>query len=129
VIDPDFIDDVVAAFLAAIEQNPALPKVVNLQSFNAESPDHDAIIKALAARGGEQLRFSDSEKKIVSTVKDFKVEGSNVSFNAEIEGASVKFEGKVEGAKMSGKLEAQEGDNKIPGEWVVTKNDEGKPKR
>jgi CelD/BcsL family acetyltransferase involved in cellulose biosynthesis len=76
VIDPAFIDDVVAAFFAAIEKNPVLPNVINLQSLNAESPDYDAIIKALAARGGEQLRFSESARPFVTREFGVKRSGS-----------------------------------------------------
>jgi CelD/BcsL family acetyltransferase involved in cellulose biosynthesis len=76
VIDPAFIDDVVPAFLAAIEKSPALPNVIDLQSFNAESPDYDAILKALAARGGEQLRFSESARPFVTRESGVKRSGS-----------------------------------------------------
>jgi hypothetical protein len=76
VIDPAFIDDVIPAFLAAIEKNPALPNVLNLQSFNAESPDHDAIMKALAARGGEQLRLSENARPFVTREFGVKRSGS-----------------------------------------------------
>jgi hypothetical protein len=76
VIDPAFIDDVVPAFLATIEKNPVLPNLINLQSFNAESPDHDAIIKALVARGGEQLRFSESARPFVTREFGVKRSGS-----------------------------------------------------
>lgn len=76
VIDPAFSDDVVAAFLAAIEKNPVLPNVISLQSFNAESPDYDAIIKALAARGGEQLVFSESARPFVTREFGVKRSGS-----------------------------------------------------
>jgi hypothetical protein len=76
VIDPAFIDAVIPAFLAAIEKNPALPKVLNLQSFNAESPDHDAIMKALAARGGEQLILSENARPFVTREFGVKRSGS-----------------------------------------------------
>jgi hypothetical protein len=76
VIDPAFIGDVTTAFLAAIEKNPALPNVINLQSLNAESPDHDAIIKALVARGGEQLRLSESARPFVTREFGVKRSGS-----------------------------------------------------
>jgi CelD/BcsL family acetyltransferase involved in cellulose biosynthesis len=76
VIDPAFVDEVVPAFFAAIEKNPALPKVINLPSFNAESPDYDAIIKALAARGGEQLRFAESARPFVTKELGVKRSGS-----------------------------------------------------
>jgi CelD/BcsL family acetyltransferase involved in cellulose biosynthesis len=76
VIDPAFVDEVVPAFLAAIEKSPALPNVINLPSFNAESPDYDAIIKALAARGGEQLRFAESARPFVTREVGVKRSGS-----------------------------------------------------
>jgi hypothetical protein len=76
VIDPAFIDEVVPAFLAAIEKNPLLPNVINLPSFNAESPDYDAIMKALAARGGEQLRFAESARPFVTRELGVKRSGS-----------------------------------------------------
>jgi GNAT acetyltransferase-like protein len=76
VIDPDFVDEVVPAFFAAIEKNPTLPKVINLPSFNAESPDYDAIIKALAARGGEQLRFAEGARPFVTRELGVKRSGS-----------------------------------------------------
>lgn len=76
VIDPAFIDDVVPAFFAAIEKNPALPNVISLESFNAESPNYDAIVKALAARGGEQLRLSESARPFVTREFGVKRSGS-----------------------------------------------------
>jgi hypothetical protein len=76
VIDPAFIGDVIAAFFAAIEKNPALPNVINLQSLSAESPDHDAIMKALVARGGEQLRLSESARPFVTREFGVKRSGS-----------------------------------------------------
>jgi hypothetical protein len=76
VIDPAFIDDVIPAFFAAVEKNPALPNVINLQSFNAESPDYDAIVRALVARGGEQLRLSESARPFVTREFGVKRSGS-----------------------------------------------------
>ncbi len=76
VIDPAFVDEVVPAFLAAIEKNPLLPNVINLPSFNAESPGYDAIIKALAARGGEQVRFAESARPVVTREFGVKRSGS-----------------------------------------------------
>jgi Acetyltransferase (GNAT) domain len=76
VIDPAFIDEVVPAFFAAIEKNPLLPNVINLPSFNAESPDYDAIIKALAARDGEHLRFAESARPFVTREFGVKRSGS-----------------------------------------------------
>jgi CelD/BcsL family acetyltransferase involved in cellulose biosynthesis len=76
VIDPAFIDEVVPAFFAAIEKNSVLPNVINLPSFNSESPDYDAIIKALAARGGEQLRSAESARPFVTRESGVKRSGS-----------------------------------------------------
>jgi hypothetical protein len=76
VIDSAFIDAVIPAFLAAIEKNPALPNVLSLQSFNAESSDHDAIMKALAARGGEQLILSGNARPFVTREFGVKRSGS-----------------------------------------------------
>jgi Acetyltransferase (GNAT) domain len=76
VIDPACVDEVVSAFFAAIEKNPVLPNVINLPSFNAESPDYDAVMKALAARGGEQLRFAESARPFVTREFGVKRSGS-----------------------------------------------------
>jgi CelD/BcsL family acetyltransferase involved in cellulose biosynthesis len=76
VIDPAYIDDVVAAFFTAIEKNPVLPNVINLQSLNAEAPDYDAIIKALTARGGEQLSVSEGARPFVTREFGVKRSGS-----------------------------------------------------
>jgi CelD/BcsL family acetyltransferase involved in cellulose biosynthesis len=76
VIDPPFADEVVAAFFAAIEKNPALPNVISLPSLNAESPDYNAIIKALAARGGEHLRLTESARPFVTRELGIKRSGS-----------------------------------------------------
>jgi CelD/BcsL family acetyltransferase involved in cellulose biosynthesis len=76
VIDPAFMDDVVPAFFAAIEKNPALPNVINLQSFNAEFPGYDAIVKALVARGGEQLKLSEGARPFVTREFGVKRSGS-----------------------------------------------------
>jgi CelD/BcsL family acetyltransferase involved in cellulose biosynthesis len=76
VIDPAYIDDVVAAFFTAIEKNPVLPNVINLQSLNAEAPDYDAIIKALTARGGEQLSVSGGARPFVTREFGVKRSGS-----------------------------------------------------
>ena len=76
VIDSAFLDDVVPAFLAAIEKNPVLPNVISLQSFNAESPDYDAIIKAIGARGGEHLKLSESARPFATRELGVKRSGS-----------------------------------------------------
>jgi hypothetical protein len=76
VIDPAFVDDVIPAFFAAIEKSPALPNVISLQSFNAESPGYDAIVRALMARGGKQLKLSESARPFVTREVGVKRSGS-----------------------------------------------------
>src|SRR5262245_9791650 len=58
VVDPACADEVVAAFLAAIEDS-ALPTVLNLPSLDAEGPGYSALLKALAVRGIEPLVLAE----------------------------------------------------------------------
>jgi CelD/BcsL family acetyltransferase involved in cellulose biosynthesis len=76
VIDPAFMDDVIPAFFAAIAKNPALPNVINLQSFNAEASGYDAILTALVARRGEQLKLSENARPFVTREFGVKRSGS-----------------------------------------------------
>src|SRR3954468_11675064 len=66
VIDPRFIDRVIPAFLDAIAENPEMPKVVNLPSFTAESAACETLAKALAARGGAQIKLAESNRPFVT---------------------------------------------------------------
>lgn len=76
VIDGAFTDDVIPAFLSAIMNEPALPKIVSLQSFDAESSSYHAILKALAAHGGEQLMLSKSLRAVATRQFGIKSSGS-----------------------------------------------------
>ena len=76
VIDPRFVDDVIPAFLAAIAKNAELPKVVNLQSLNAESAACEAMVTALTARGGEQIRLAEYDRPVVTREFGVKRSGS-----------------------------------------------------
>jgi CelD/BcsL family acetyltransferase involved in cellulose biosynthesis len=76
VIDPDFVDDVIPAFLAAIRKHPDLPNMINLQSLDAESAACDAMIKALRARRGEQIKLSEHERPFVTREFGVKRSGS-----------------------------------------------------
>jgi CelD/BcsL family acetyltransferase involved in cellulose biosynthesis len=71
VVDPAFADQVVAAFLRAIEQDPLLPDVLSLTSFDAECPSYAAMSKWLAGRGIEPLIVASSSRPFVT--KDFGV--------------------------------------------------------
>jgi CelD/BcsL family acetyltransferase involved in cellulose biosynthesis len=69
VVDPDFTDDVIAAFFEAIERERSLPKVIRLRYLDASSETYPAIMSALAARGGQALKLSERERPYVT--KDF----------------------------------------------------------
>jgi CelD/BcsL family acetyltransferase involved in cellulose biosynthesis len=76
VLDPAFADQVMPGFLAAIEQAPALPNVINLKSFNAELPACGALSAALAANGREQLTLTESARPVVTRESGVKRSGS-----------------------------------------------------
>jgi CelD/BcsL family acetyltransferase involved in cellulose biosynthesis len=76
VVDPVFVDEVIAAFFAAVAQRPSLPKVVSLKDLDAQSPSYAAIVKALAARGGAQLALSHSERPVATREQGVKRSGS-----------------------------------------------------
>jgi hypothetical protein len=76
VVDPAFADEVIAAFFAAIEKNPLLPNVVNLKSFDAETPSHAAMMTALTARGAQPLVLSESARPFVTREFGVKRSGS-----------------------------------------------------
>jgi GNAT acetyltransferase-like protein len=76
VIDGALIDDVIPAFLSAIAEDRTLPKIVSLQSFDAESASYHAILKALAAQGGRQLKFSEFARAVVTREFGVKRSGS-----------------------------------------------------
>jgi hypothetical protein len=68
------MEEVIAAFFAAIEASPALPEVVSLESLDAECPSYPAIRRQLAARGGEFLLLSETARPFVT--RDFGVKRS-----------------------------------------------------
>ena len=74
VVDPAFVDAVIPAFFAAIERHSSLPNVVSMKSFDAESPSHAAILKALAERGMTPLVLSRHARPFVT--RDFGVKRS-----------------------------------------------------
>jgi hypothetical protein len=76
VIDHDFVDQVIPAFLDAIADSPDMPKVINLPSFNAESSAYEVLAKALAARGGVQLRLAENSRPFVTREFGVKRSGS-----------------------------------------------------
>ncbi len=74
VIDPACLDEVIAAFFAAIEQSPSLPNVVSLPSLDAECPTYAAILRELGARGVTPLMLSETARPFVT--RDFGVKRS-----------------------------------------------------
>jgi len=76
VVDPACIDEVIAAFFAAIESSPSLPNVVSLPSLDAECPSYPAILRELAARGIEPLMLSESARPFVTREFGVKRSGS-----------------------------------------------------
>jgi CelD/BcsL family acetyltransferase involved in cellulose biosynthesis len=76
VVDPDFADEVIPAFFAAIEQSALLPNVVCLKAFDAEMPSHAAMMKALTARGAQPLVLSETARPFVTRAFGVKRSGS-----------------------------------------------------
>jgi CelD/BcsL family acetyltransferase involved in cellulose biosynthesis len=76
VVDPAFVDEVVPAFFAAIEESPVLPKIVSLKSFDAESPSYPAMLKLLAGRGIAPLTLSETARPFVTREFGVKRSGS-----------------------------------------------------
>ena len=76
VVDPAFIDEVIPAFFAAIENSPSLPKVVSLKSFDAECPSYPALLTVLAGRGIAPLILSETARPFVTREFGVKRSGS-----------------------------------------------------
>jgi hypothetical protein len=76
VVDPAFMDEVVAGFLATIENHPRLPKVINLKYLDGESLTSAALLKALAARGSRMRRLSERARPFASREAGVKGSGS-----------------------------------------------------
>jgi CelD/BcsL family acetyltransferase involved in cellulose biosynthesis len=76
VVDPAFIDEVIPAFFAAVEQSPVLPNVVSLKSFDAECPSYQAALKALAARGVAPFMLAESARPFITREFGVKRSGS-----------------------------------------------------
>jgi hypothetical protein len=76
VIDPDFMDEVIAAFLDAIEHDPMLPNVVRLRFLDADSGSYSAIVDALAARGAHTLKLSERQRPFATREFGLKRSGS-----------------------------------------------------
>jgi CelD/BcsL family acetyltransferase involved in cellulose biosynthesis len=76
VADPAVIDDVMAAFLDAIERHPTLPNVIRLRYLDGGADTCDALQRALAARGAQVLKLSERERPFASKETGVKRSGS-----------------------------------------------------
>ncbi len=76
VIDPALIEEVVAAFFAAVAEHPSLPNVIRLKHLDGESGVYTAMVKALAARGGHTLILSERPRPFASRTAGVKSSGS-----------------------------------------------------
>ncbi|WP_309177629.1 GNAT family N-acetyltransferase [Bradyrhizobium sp. Ash2021] len=76
VIDPAFVEEVIPAFFAAIKQNPSLPRVLSIRSFDAECPSYPAILKLLAERGIVPLVLAEHARPFVTREFGIKRSGS-----------------------------------------------------
>ncbi len=76
VIEPEFMDETITAFLDAIERARSLPNVIRLRYLDANSDTYPAILKALSARGGQALKLSERERPYVTRDFGLKRSGS-----------------------------------------------------
>lgn len=76
VVDPAFADEAIPAFFAAIEDSAELPKVVSLNSFDAEYPSHAAMMKMFSRRGIEPLLLAETARPFVTREFGVKKSGS-----------------------------------------------------
>ena len=74
VVDPAAVNEVMPAFLTAIEQNRSLPRVISLHSFDAECPSYAAMQRELNARGIKPLMLGQGVRPFVN--KEFGVKRS-----------------------------------------------------
>ena len=76
VVDPAYVDAVIAAFFAAIEKSPSLPDVVSLHSLDAECPSYAAMLRELASRGVAPLMLAEDARPFVTREFGVKRSGS-----------------------------------------------------
>jgi hypothetical protein len=69
VVDPEFVNETIAAFFDAIEHERSLPNVVRLRYLDASSDSFGAIQHALATRGAQILKLSERERPFAT--RDF----------------------------------------------------------
>ena len=76
VVDPACAGEVIPAFFAAIEKSPLLPKVISLQSLDAECPSYPAMLAELTRRDTAPLMLSQHARPYVTPEFGVKRSGS-----------------------------------------------------
>jgi Acetyltransferase (GNAT) domain len=76
VIDPAFVDEVIPAFFAAVEQDSSLPNVLCMKSFDVECPSYPAVVSLLTRRGVAPLVLSEHSRPFVTREFGVKRSGS-----------------------------------------------------
>lgn len=76
VIDPEFMDEVVAGFFDAIGHDCRLPQVLRLCCLDADSESYAAILKALAAHRAHSLTLSERKRPFATRESGRKASGS-----------------------------------------------------
>jgi CelD/BcsL family acetyltransferase involved in cellulose biosynthesis len=76
VIDPEFMDEAIAAFLNAIERERRLPKILRLRCLDAASSFYPALLRSLAARQAHVVELGERQRAFVTRTFGVKRSGS-----------------------------------------------------
>ena len=76
VVDPDFADAVLPAFLDAIANERKLPNVIKLKLLDADAATHRPMMAALTARRARVLKLAESPRPFLSCESERKRSGS-----------------------------------------------------
>lgn len=76
VVDPDHAAVVMPAFFDAIENDPALPNVIQLKLLDADGDIFRAMTNALGARNGQMLTLSERARPFLASESERKRAGS-----------------------------------------------------
>lgn len=76
VIDPAYAAQVIPAFIAAINNDVALPNVVHLHAFDADSPNYALMQRELTARGSAHRTFTNVNRPFATREAGLKKTGS-----------------------------------------------------
>jgi CelD/BcsL family acetyltransferase involved in cellulose biosynthesis len=76
VVEPEFMNETLAAFFAAIEDERSLPNVIRFRYLDANSDTYAAVLKTLAERGAQTLKLSERERPFVTREFGLKRSGS-----------------------------------------------------